>query len=192
MSSCASCKTTDALAAVHTGRADVAVVWRRAPESVDLPGQLLTELETGIVMQRDDPLAGRTTVDAHDLAGHRLVLFARDLSPGIYDDLLRALRPAGIQGAPVAVSHAVRPGQVAMIDAVATGGGFTSATSLAFDQLDRDDVMLVGFDPPFTAALELVWRDGATVATRALLSVAGRADVSSPTPGRTSQPDQPT
>lgn len=117
--------------------------------------------------------------------------FISELSPGIYDELLRTLRPAGLSGAPVAVTRAVRPGQVSMIDAVA-GGGFTSATRPSFAQLGREDVKFVAFVPPLSAALELVWREDASAATHALLALAEPPHDSSPIPSATSHSDHAT
>ncbi|MFF0544360.1 LysR family transcriptional regulator [Nocardia thailandica] len=87
--------SAEQLRMVEAGEVDLALV--RAP--LDLPGhptaRVVATEDLGVVLAAAHPLARRTEIAPADLAGHELILFARDAAPGLHARLLAELAARG-------------------------------------------------------------------------------------------------
>lgn len=140
---------------VRSGGIDAALV--RPP--VDASGlvliHLLQEPLTAVVAE-DDALAGAARVRPEDLAGHGLVTFPRQISPGQHDRISAWLGPARAR----MPSVVERPDEEMMIREVAAGGGVTIVFLSRALELGTPGVVLLPLDPPLMGELALVHREG--------------------------------
>ncbi|MFE3458364.1 LysR family transcriptional regulator [Nocardiopsis aegyptia] len=87
--------TTDVLAALERGTADVGIV-RDAEERDGIDLAPLASERFVAVVPTDHPVAERSRVDAVELAADPLILFPRSAGPRAFDLNTRALREAGV------------------------------------------------------------------------------------------------
>ncbi|MCW2610759.1 MAG: hypothetical protein QOC93_3290 [Actinomycetota bacterium] len=172
----------DALHAVRQERADAAAVWGGAGAESDLSGVTLREVPVHLAVPADHRLARERTVPVGELADETLVLFPRELAPGLWDRLVGHLLPW----------PAPRPGQVVtdpdplggeatLLTAVAAGGGLGLVAPALGRRTGVAGIALRPLDPPLRLALDLVWREPVDPVLQQLLSLLAPG---SPTPPR--------
>jgi DNA-binding transcriptional LysR family regulator len=158
----------DLLAALSTGRLDLAWVGRAQPPPSGVQTAVLYEEEQVAVVPLAGPLRGRSLAVA-DLASHRLVA----LPPGTggRTALDAACAAAGV--APVVACEATGLEMVCLLAERGLGTGVVPA-SVAAAAADR--LRALPLDPPVTSRIELAWRTGgpSSPAGAALLAVARR------------------
>ena len=151
----------DAEDAVATGRADAAVVWVSAGLHSTLHTRALGQAEVWIALPVGHRLAALDAVPLHELADENIALFPRHLSPGVWDQFVQQLLPAG-----------PRPGQVreeltrlhpmeGMLRAVEAGTAIAPFVHVVATEIEPDRVVLRPLMPAAHVSIQLVVRDPA-------------------------------
>ncbi|SDM65044.1 DNA-binding transcriptional regulator, LysR family [Geodermatophilus siccatus] len=158
----------DLLAALSTGRLDLAWVGRAQPPPSGVETAVLHEEEQVAVVPVAGPPRGRSLAVA-ELASHRLVALPR--GTGGRTALDAACAAAGV--APVVACEATGLEMVCLLAERGLGTGVVPA-SVAAAAADR--LRALPLDPPVTSRIELAWRTGgpSSPAGAALLAVARR------------------
>ena len=158
----------DLLAALSTGRLDLAWVGRAQPPPSGVQTAVLYEEEQVAVVPTADPLRGRSLAVA-DLVSHRLLA----LPPGTGG---RAALDAACAAAGVAPVVACEATGLDMICLLAERGLGTGVVPASVAAAAADRLRALPLDPPVTSRIELAWRTGgpSSPAGAALLAVARR------------------
>jgi DNA-binding transcriptional LysR family regulator len=158
----------DLLAALSTGRLDLAWVGRAQPPPSGVQTAVLYEEEQVAVVPVAGPLRGRSLAVA-DLVSHRLVA----LPPGTGG---RAALDAACAAAGVAPVVACEATGLDMICLLAERGLGTGVVPASVAAAAADRLRALPLDPPVTSRIELAWRTGgpSSPAGAALLAVARR------------------
>ena len=141
------------LVALENGEIDVAFVGG-PPASARLRSQWLMSVPLVAVVAPGHPWAGRQAVTGRDLAEQPCVLFSRDSSPAMYDELVSAAERHG--GRLDVVDEVDDPVATAVVVSASSAVGFTSAIR-AEDLLISNLVAVPLVDPVPTMALYAVW-----------------------------------
>ena len=158
----------DLLAALSTGRLDLAWVGRAQPPPSGVQTAVLYEEEQVAVVPVAGPLRGRSLAVA-DLVSHRLLA----LPPGTGG---RAALDAACAAAGVAPVVACEATGLDMICLLAERGLGTGVVPASVAAAAADRLRALPLDPPVTSRIELAWRTGgpSSPAGAALLAVARR------------------
>jgi DNA-binding transcriptional LysR family regulator len=158
----------DLLAALSTGRLDLAWVGRAQPPPSGVETAVLYEEEQVAVLPLADPPRGRALPVA-ELADHRLVA----LPPGTGGRAAIDAACAAAGVAPVVACEATGLEMVCLLAERGLGTGIVPA-SVAAAAADR--LRALRLDPPVSSRIELAWRTGgpSSPAGAALLAVARR------------------
>lgn len=172
----------DAELAVLHGAADAAFVWGKQRQDKALRSVVVATTPVSLAMPPEHRLAALDVVPVGELISEPLVLFPRELSPGVYDRFLQHLLP-GITPAPGQLLYE-RVGidsSESMLRAVVDQRAvapYVHVVALEAD-VERDGrLVLRPLDPPLHLPVELAWRDPPRPQLRALidqLRVADRA-----------------
>src|SRR5919202_3221111 len=142
----------DLLAALSTGRLDLAWVGRAQPPPSGVQTAVLYEEEQVAVVPVAGPLRGRSLAVA-DLASHRLVA----LPPGTGG---RAALDAACAAAGVAPVVACEATGLEMVCLLAERGLGTGVVPASVAAAAADRLRALPLDPPVTSRIELAWRTG--------------------------------
>lgn len=161
----------DQLAGIRARTLDLGVV--RAP--VEAVGLSVTELTVDhllVAVPASHPIAGSESVPIEDLIGESLVALAREVVPGLHDQLI-ALFAA--QGRPARITQEANSLQ-AVMGLVAAGLGIAVLPS-SLRSLSREGIAFVELEPAIESALEGVSRrDEISPLVTAFLRAAGARD----------------
>lgn len=164
-----SCPGDDAVEAVRQGRADVAIVWSRPHEHRDLEGVVLGAVQFGAVVPLTHPLADLVEIPVGALAHERVVMFPRAGFPGVWQQTVDHLLPAGPEEGQVVVEPDLLNSPEAMVRAVGGGAGVAPGIVGVADHMGVTGVVVRPLDPPLFLDLELVWRGAPRTPVRRLI-----------------------
>src|ERR671932_303901 len=177
------CSGVDLLAALSTGRLDLAWVGRAQPPPSGVQTSVLYEEEQVAVVPTADPLRGRSLAVA-DLVSHRLLA----LPPGTGG---RAALDAACAAAGVAPVVACEATGLDMICLLAERGLGTGVVPASVAAAAADRLRALPLDPPVTSRIELAWRTGGPASPpRAALLPGARRHLEA-APGRGGPPSPP-
>lgn len=163
---------TDAVCAVRDERADAAVVWGGADGETHLAGATLLKIPVHVALPAAHRLAEGSIVRVGDLADETLVLFARDLAPGLWDRVVGHLLPGtGPRVGQVLAEPDPLGGPATMPGAVVAGHAVGVVAPALSRRTGAAGVVVRPLDPPLTLPLDLVWREPADPALRQLLTL---------------------
>jgi DNA-binding transcriptional LysR family regulator len=166
----------DAVHAVRDERADAAVVWGGADGETTLARATLREIPVHLALPAGHRLAlgGAGAVPVGELADETLVLFPRDLAPGVWDRVVGHLLPGtGARHGQVVAEPDPLGGPATMPAAVVAGHAIGVVAPALRRRTGVAGIVVRPLDPPLTLPLELVWREPADPALRQLLTLAG-------------------
>jgi DNA-binding transcriptional LysR family regulator len=152
---------------VRDGRLDLAVVFC-PPDLSGLASMRLRDEPVVVHLRKDHPLAGRTHLGLHELAGETLLVAGGKDSPGYTAAVIAACRAAGFE------PH-TRPDPYPDLgtQAVRDGLGVVLYVRTAFGPR-LDGTVLVALEPVVTFPFVLVWREDArSAALSAVLAASG-------------------
>jgi DNA-binding transcriptional LysR family regulator len=162
----------DALHAVRDERADAAVVWAGADGETHLARATLREIPIHLALPADHRLARTPTVPVGALADETLVLFPRDLAPGVWDRVVDHLLPGrGPRPGQVLAEPDPLGGPATMPAAVVAGHAIGVVGPALGRRTGVAGIAVRPLDPPLTLPLELVWREPADPALQPLLTL---------------------
>jgi DNA-binding transcriptional LysR family regulator len=169
--STALCPDSDATQAVRQERADAAIVWTRSVEDQDLGGVTLRRVPVRLAVPISHRLAVAACIPTADLIDETVVLFPRDLAPGLWDRLVSHLVPAWTtrSGRVLIDNELATDGQAALLNAVAAGRGVAPIVSGSVDGRVVNGITVRPITPPLTVQLELVWNEPPRPALRELV-----------------------
>lgn len=170
----------DAELAVLHGTADAAFVWGQQRRDSALRSVVMTSTPVSLAMPVGHRLAELETVPVSELLDEVIVLFPRELSPGVHDRFVRHLL----------ADHRPSPGQLiservnvdsaeSMLRAVVEHRAVAPYVHVAAEHGDHgygDRLVLRPLDPPLSLPVELLWRDPARPHLRELIDQLGEAD----------------
>ncbi|WP_082960518.1 MULTISPECIES: LysR family transcriptional regulator [unclassified Mycobacterium] len=163
---------SDAIRAIRKEHIDAAIVWVRATQDQDLAGTRLCEVPVWLALAAGHPLAAQEAISVADLVAETIVMFPRDLFPGIWDHIMCHLLPAG----------PTRPGQVltqpdlinapeAMLRSVAAGHGVAPVAPAMTEHVPASGIVVRPLSLPLLAPVELIWREPAHPALPRLITL---------------------
>jgi DNA-binding transcriptional LysR family regulator len=152
-------RTGPQLAALSAGELDVAIVYGR-PSSPEFQHRRLLRVPLVAVVGAGHALAGRGGVAFGELARQQCVMFARELSPAMYDVIFSAAETSGIS---LTVSHEVDdPSATALVVSVRPLVGFASVSrglQIGSGTGGPRPTTVPLYDPVPTLDLYIVWRE---------------------------------
>lgn len=150
----------DAEQAVLDGRAQAALVWLRRDHHPRLQGRAVATSPVCLLLPADHRLAGADSVHVRDLAHEPIALFARHMSPAVWDVFVGHLLP-GRHPAPgqlIEVPRRLNP-MPDMVRALVQHSAVTPLVAPVADAVADDSVVVRPLDPPLRLPLELLWTD---------------------------------
>jgi DNA-binding transcriptional LysR family regulator len=138
------------------GHLDAAVLWTgTGGDDNRLCRSPIGDVPSLVALRADDPLAGLDEIPIAALADRPLIMFQRAIAPGIWDVLVRHLRPAP-SSAPIYEIASASGSQQPMLRAVADGLGAAPTTPAHAAALALHDIVVRPTVPPLQVGLELV------------------------------------
>jgi len=169
---------------LRAGRLDGVVNWDLDAERADLASVAISEEDIVALLPAGHRLARQELVSRAALAQEPLVLFDREIAPGVFDRLVGQLSHAAPVPSSVtfADAHVFVSGQEAMIDRVRRGHGVTLITRRVFDRLRPAGIVARPIDPPMFAGIVVAWVDPPKLALRALVDLLTGGPAAGPRP----------
>lgn len=173
----------DAVQAVRTERADAAVVWVGSDHEQSLTRTTLRHVPVHLALPARHPLAAAEAVPVDELADETILVFPRQLCPGVWDRITGHLLPAAALrcGQRLTEPEGVS-GPETLLAAVAAGRGVAAIAPAIAQHSAIRGIVVRPLDPPLMLPLELVWREPAGPALEQLITVLVKASVVLRTP----------
>lgn len=149
--------TTQNVAMVRSGEADVGFVRLPLLDAEDLRVCVLGSTELIVALPSDHPLTARRTVPVKELIAYPLVTWPRSQAPGYYDDIARQLWGSA---SPATVTF--EPDPEHLLDAVAEGIGICVLDAGRITRLRPRGVVQRALRPVPRGQFGIVWKDHRT------------------------------
>jgi DNA-binding transcriptional LysR family regulator len=149
--------TTQNVAMVRSGEADVGFVRLPLLDAEDLRVCVLGSTELIVALPSDHPLTARRTVPVKELIAYPLVTWPRSQAPGYYDDIARQLWGSA---SPATVTF--EPDPEHLLDAVAEGIGICVLDAARITKLRPRGVVQRALRPVPRGQFGIVWKDHRT------------------------------
>ena len=174
----------DAEQAVLDGRAHAALVWVRRDHHPRLHGRAVASAPVCLLMPKDHRLAGSGSVHVSDLAEERIALFARHLSPAVWDLFLEHLLPGRgpAPGQVLEVPRRLHP-MPYMVRTLVENSAVTPLVEPVAEAVRDSSVVVRSLDPPLRLPLELLWTDADVPGLQEVLTTLSRRDADLPGEG---------
>ena len=162
----------DAVHAVREERADAAIVWLGPGGEQGLARTTVLDVPVHLVVGSRHRLASRQTVPVAELSEETVVLFARELSPAMWDQILGHLRPGLAAGSDrVVVEPDPLGGLETLLAAVAAGRGVSAVAPVFAARSAVQGIVARPLEPPLTLPLDVVWREPAGAAVQQFVAL---------------------
>ncbi len=137
------------------GAIDLAFIRLPCARSQEVEYRIIDSEEMVVAIPVNHPLAAKSQLDSlAELADATLIIFPREISPGLYDSVISACTGAGFT--PPTVAQA--PQTTSAISMVATGFGYTVVPA-SLNKIDQANVRYLPIrGAPLTAQVALAWR----------------------------------
>ena len=137
------------------GSIDLAFIRLPCARSHELEFRVMDTEQMVVALPAKHPLAGKAELSSlAELADETLIIFPREISPGLYDSVISACTRSGFN--PPTVAQA--PQTTSAISMVATGFGYTVVPA-SLGKIDQANVRYLPIrGAPLTAQVALAWR----------------------------------
>ncbi|ARU93722.1 LysR family transcriptional regulator [Tatumella citrea] len=137
------------------GSIDLGFIRLPCARSHELEYRVMDTEQMVVALPANHPLAGKAELASlAELADETLIIFPREISPGLYDSVITACTRAGFN--PPTVAQA--PQTTSAISMVATGFGYTVVPA-SLGKIDQANVRYLPINgTPLTAQVALAWR----------------------------------
>lgn len=137
------------------GSIDLGFIRLPCVRSHELEYRVMDTEQMVVALPANHPLAGKAELASlAELADETLIIFPREISPGLYDSVITACTRAGFN--PPTVAQA--PQTTSAISMVATGFGYTVVPA-SLGKIDQANVRYLPINgTPLTAQVALAWR----------------------------------
>jgi hypothetical protein len=155
---------------VVEGRADAAILWSPGPPAAGLHILPIATEQLVAVVPEHHRLAGYDTLTRTQLAAEVLVLFDRELGPGVWHAITDQIYDGWDGERRITDALLLESGHRARLDRVRAGGAVSVLAPRVAQHQPLDGVVIRPITPAVTATVALAWTDHSSLARGALVN----------------------